>query len=292
MNHVMTDRPDTSHTALSWRTWRHGGIEYRVNPVVAQQLELGHDREALVPLLEKLLTAESTPIQTLKDDPNRSVVRHVAVDGRHFVIKRYRVPRWKTWLLYRLRQSPNWREWYGALRLVRAHRRVSAPLAIVHQPARGREAQVLILPYIEGRALDRMIQDGSANHPWRESYRHKRLDLARIIGTQIGRLLTVGIVNRDHKLSNLIMDRACQEHGDEPVIIDPLGLRRRRSNQQVYRMLAMLLRTSARAGPVTTRECMTCLKAVLKTDPSLSRHEPRRLRAVARHILAMLERGG
>ncbi|MEE9212636.1 MAG: hypothetical protein V3U29_08285 [Phycisphaeraceae bacterium] len=288
----MTDRPDTSHTALSWRPWRHGGIEYRVNPVVAQQLELGHDRAALVPFLERLLTAESTPIQTLKDDPNRSVVRHVAVDGRHYVIKRYRVPRWKTWLLYRLRQSPTWREWYGALRLVRAHRRVSAPLAIVHQPARGREAQVLILPYIEGRALERMIQDGAANHPWRESYRHKRLDLARIVGTQIGRLLTAGIVNRDHKLSNLIMDRACQEHGDEPVIIDPLGLRRRRSDRQVYRMLVMLLRTSERAGPVTTRECMTCLKAVLKTDPSLARHEPRRLRAVARHILAMRERGG
>ena len=234
-------------------------------------------------MLDRIFAAESAALETLKDDPGRSVLKRVAVDGRQFVVKRYRVPWWKTRLLHPLRLSQVWREYRGAQRLARVGCRASIPLAIVCQHDRGREAQALILPYIEGTSLDRLLEQAPPAAQWSNEYRQKRLQLARVVGGQIQRLLAARIVNRDCKLSNLIMDEACEHRGAEPVMIDPLGLRRRRSRRQVMRMLAVLLRTSLRAGPVTVREGMTCLRAALSDRPAS---------AVARQVLALSRRGG
>ena len=263
-----------------------------VNQAVWQRLGLDTGQVCAIELIERVLAGGDQSIETLKDDPKRSFVRHVAVNDLHFVVKRYRVPIWKARSLHWLRLTPTWREWRGAQKLARSRRRVNAPLAMAFQPTRGVEAQAIVFPYVEGRALDQVIQIAPPPQQWSETYRRRRIELARTVGRQLGMLLSSGLVNRDHKLSNLIMDRACEQQGDEPIIIDALGLRRRRGNRQVHRMLATLLRTSERAGAVTPRECLTCLKAVLRADPSLARNEARRLNRLARQVLSVLGRGG
>ena len=261
-----------------------------VNTTVMKKIGIGHDLSSISCLIELLLSAELNPIETLKNDPVRSIVRRVQVAGQHFVIKRYRVPAWKSWLLHQLRQSPTWREWRGTEKLMHAGRRVSIPLAKMYQPSRGHEAQVLILPYVEGASLDKLVEEAPPVQEWSDAYRNKRIALAQAVGKQLGRLLASGIVNRDHKLSNLIMDEACEHGGQEPIMIDPLGLRMRRSDNQVYRMLATLLRTTERAGYITPRECITCLKAFLKMDPSFSLGGHRRRTVTIKNVLRLLGR--
>ena len=261
-----------------------------VNTNVTQRIGIGHDLSSISCFIELLLSAELNPIETLKDDPDRSIVQRVQVTGQHFVIKRYRVPAWKSWLLHQLRQSPTWREWRGTEKLMHVGRRVNMPLATLYQPSRGHEAQVLILPYVEGASLDKIVEEAPPVQEWSDTYRNKRIALAQAVGTQLGRLLASGIVNRDHKLSNLIMDKACEHGGQEPIMIDPLGLRMRRSDNQVYRMLAMLVRTTERAGYITPRECITCLKAFLQMDLSFALGVQRRQTVAIKNVLRLLGR--
>ncbi len=201
-----------------------------------------------------LLELDRSKLEKLKDDPQRSVVYRAQLDGRSYVLKVYRVQRWKMWL----RMSPSWREWRWAKQLAAGGVRCSLP---VSQPLDA-DGELLILPYVDGRAmhhLARSCQD-----------RQLRLQLACGVGRQIRRLLDLGLVNRDQKLSNLIADAACVDGGDEPVMIDPLGIRRLRSGKQIVKMFATLLRTTLREGPISVREGMRCLKAAMG-DAALAR---------------------
>lgn len=227
---------------------------------------LGLTDAAARQLIRRLV--ERSPDTTLKDDPRSTVTRH-DLDGRSWVVKRYHLSMAKRLVYGVVRRTPPWQEWSGARSLASTGIRMSRPLALIH-PDR------LVLSHHAGRTL----------HDWmREtSDRHKRLNVARGVGAQIGRITGAGLINRDHKPSNLIVDAACEVGDAEPVLIDPAGLRRR-TPAKLLRMLAVLYRATPRAGGITTREGLTALRAAMTADPSVT---ARSAASLARTVLAQV----
>ncbi len=173
---------------------------------------------------------------TLKHDA-RSTVERFATDRGTFVGKTYHLPSAKA-LPYRLlRQSPAQRELRNARRLARVGVRVPRPMRLV--------GDTLVMPHIAGPSLHEFIE--TRDDP------RKRLAVARAIGRQIARMLHAGYVNRDHKARNLLLDAACLEHDAEPVLIDPMGLRRATA-RRIARMFARLVETARKAGPISDDE--------------------------------------
>jgi tRNA A-37 threonylcarbamoyl transferase component Bud32 len=238
-------------------------------------------------ILEALISAGRVK-SVLKHD-ERSRVELVDAGGRQWVCKRLFMGALLGRLYHRLRCSPAWREWKGARRLRVLGRRVNSPAVLVHDGRKGGRAQMLVLPYVEGRTLDAWIGDAppAAQRPPRVQRAHH--ELAATVGRQIGRLVAAGVVNRDHKPTNLVIDDACLAGEAEPVIIDPAGVRRRRNDEQVFRMLAVLMRSAQRVGQITPREALRCLRAVLANDPSLGKGRERRLKHAARRVQELLD---
>ncbi len=224
--------------------------------------------------IQRLLNPASQAVRALKSETrNQTLLVHA--DDRHWVVKRYRLPWWKAWLYQTVKRTPAWREWRGAQRLSAAGARVARPAVLVHQPSEP-WTQALILPYVEGENLAQYL---GRPHP-----AVRRIGLARRIGRQIGQLAAAGLINRDHKATNLIVDRLCDTGQVPPVIIDPAGIRRRKSDHQIYRMLALLHYTCSQVGPVSLREVVACIRGVLETDRSIARTSPRRTRSVIEQV--------
>ncbi len=202
--------------------------------------------------LESLWADSAAPSDVLKDDPTRSTVTRHRQAGRVWLLKRYHIGSWRLRLLHPLRKTPAWREWAGAKQLRRLNRRCNPPWALVQVP----RGQVLVFEYVAGEAVHRLL---SGEVPTTPAFRR---DLARRIGRQLGAMIAAGWNNRDHKVSNLIADAACLKGGAEPVIIDPLGVVPLRGRDQIDRVLAMMIRTTLRAGPFSVREGMALLKGV------------------------------
>jgi len=211
---------------------------------------------------------DAPPTATLKDD-DRSTVTRRDVDGRSWIVKRYHLSAFKRLAYGLVRRTPPWQEWAGAKLLHAAGVRISRPLAVAH-PDR------LVLAYQDGRSL----------HDWmRETTDpRQRLTVGRGVGRQIGRITRAGLVNRDHKPTNLIVDAACEAGDAEPVLIDPAGLRRRTS-AKLLRMLAVMYRATPRAGGITIREGLTALRAAIEADPSIT---DRSAASLARTVLAQV----
>ncbi len=258
-----------------------------VSRAVAGEGGLAVDKASLLAWVEALTGGGVQPQRVWKDD-DRSRVATVQLDGQPWIVKQYRMWPWKAWLYHRLRSTPAWREWWGAWRLAAAGCRVSRPAALVYETRSGHGTQWLVLPCVEGLSLyhwlarSRQPDEQTNNTP----VQHRRL--ARAIGRQIGHITAAGIINRDLKPSNLIVDAACERDARPPVIIDPAGLRRRRSDKQVCQMLAAFLQATQEPGPVTRREAMACLAGVLESDPSIARDSHRRLKTVALRVLSLL----
>ena len=229
---------------------------------------LGHD--AMDGLIESLLDGHGQP---LKSGATSRVWLHrlEGQAGRGWVVKRYGVTGVMLWVYRLMRCSRGWREWRGARRLAQAGVRCSMPLALVCDGG----GEALILPYIEGLDLARW-------HAAADELQRRRVAVR--IGEQIGRMTAAGIINRDHKAANLIVDAACAAGDAPPVIIDPAGLRRRRSDRQIYRMLALLYETASRLRPVPPRIAFRCLEEALRADPSIAAREKSRLRYATRAI--------
>ena len=107
--------------------------------------------------------------------------------------------------------------------------------------------------------------------------------MASAVGRQVGQITSVGYTNRDHKVSNLVVDKECERGGD-PTLIDPARIKRRRRDDQVYLMVARLWRSARRAGEVTSRERLAVLRALLESDASLEPAGRHRLRTSAERI--------
>ena len=245
-----------------------------INRDVARRFQ----NDALSDLIETAINRDTnSPI--FKED-HRSIVHRAEHGGESWVVKTYRTPRAKTSLYRLFRATPAWREWRASQKLVRAGIRTNPPLAMVYDPARGEESQILVFPYIAGVTVHQFLKD--------DGEQNIRRHLARAIGQQAGRMIAAGVVNRDHKPSNLIIDDACANGEHPPVIIDPLGVRTLRRDRQVYRMLSIMIHTFVRSGRIRPTEAMVALKEVLRANPSFA-PGPQRLKTVARRVIDTLE---
>ena len=77
----------------------------------------------------------------------------------------------------------------------------------------------------------------------------------------------------------IVDERADYAPGEaEPVIIDPLGLRPRKGDEGVYRMMGHLYRVLRQSGAVSPREIVTFVRAMLAADPTIAANVPQRRR--------------
>jgi tRNA A-37 threonylcarbamoyl transferase component Bud32 len=149
-------------------------------------------------------------------------------------------------------------------------------LALMTERPAWRGRQMLIMPFIEGPTLQQFI--GEVDD------RAARLRVAEAVGRQLCHMLYAGLVNRDHKTSNLIVDEACRLRGEQPVLIDPAGLRRA-TPERVARMFARLLETAIKAGPISKREMLSVLRSAFPGRPAEElRRERRAISAAYRRM--------
>lgn len=213
---------------------------------------------------------EAPAAAVYKNQPGQRVVR-VQHDGRDWVVKSRRVGP-----LERVRQGfvpgPIRREWANAVTLAEVGVAVNPAVAWVEAP----RSHALVLPHIEGVSLCHLLMGFELPPPWRNLSRRERRRLAWMVGRQIGAITAAGFVNRDHKPANLILTADCRDATHAagrptvtPVLIDPVGVRRRRTRGQAIRMLTVLCRTTLRAGPASREEMLTCLAAAVRRDATL-----------------------
>jgi len=225
--------------------------------------------EAVAALVGQMVVP-SAVVGVLKAGPNSIVELHDSA-ARRWVVKRAARSGVGMRLEAALRLAPLGREWRGARRLRRGGVRCCQPVAMVQgRGVRGR--QMLLMPYIEGPTLQRFI--GAVDDP------AARLRVAEAVGRQLSRLLYAGLVNRDHKTSNLIIEEACRVRGEQPVLIDPAGLRRA-TPRRIAGMFARLLETAVKAGPLSKREMLTVLRAAFPGRPAEELRRERRAIAAA-----------
>lgn len=239
------------------------GRDCRIHTEQAQRLDLLSPHR-LAPLVAAALGCPA-PGNLLKSDRRSQVHRFDAAE-RTWVAKRYRMNAAVARLYRCLKVTPEWREWRGAIHLRKIGVRVAEPFMIIHDNEQPKAGGLIVLPYTPGRTLHELIIEQTEHDP--EIRRTQRQQIARTLGRQMGRITAAGWVNRDHKPGNLIVDQRCGA-GEEPVIIDPCGLRRR-SARYVDRMLATLVATVIRIDRLDTREALICLNAMCRTDPTLA----------------------
>ena len=268
----------SNHTVEKFCT---GDMVCWVDRGIADQTGLAGPTQKIGNTLNKLVQETCPADQIFKDD-SRSRVWLVTHEGKRWVVKQYRAPAWQTWLYNTVRRTPAWREWLGSHLLARVGCKVNTPLALVdhHKIFRNRR-QWLVFPYVEGQSLYHWLIE-TASAPQVAMLRRR---VAAAIGRLIGQMTHAGIINRDLKPSNLIIDTACEQDGESPTMIDLAGLSRSRRQSRVYQMLARFYRSIQDQHGVTNREALTCLHAILKTDPSLSQGKRNRLRLAVNQII-------
>lgn len=263
-------------------SFRSGANRFWVNEHAMARSGLPVDRVAMTKLLPALLAGTGQLVATLKEDA-RSLVQMWELEGRRWVIKRYRASAWRTAAHHLVRHSPAWREWHNARRLRRLQARVVDVLALVHDRRFGRWDQALVTACVDGPNLQQWLRRQSTTPRPGDGGRRRRT-MAAAMGAQFGALAARGYVNRDHKAANLLIDRACAQDGAAPLIVDSGRLERKRSDRVAFVALALLAWTAREAGPISLREQLTCLRAVLAADDHLGRGRPRRLRHAALSI--------
>jgi len=196
----------------------------------------------------------------LKHDA-RSTVELVRLDEHRYVRKRYHVHPAKRIGYGLIGKLPAQREAANARRLAALGVRVPQPVEVI--------GQAVVMPYIEGPSLHDFLAacDDST----------KRQAVARAVGEQMRRVIEAGLVNRDHKAHNLIIDAPCAERGAQPVLIDPMGLRRA-TPRRVARMIARLIETVRNAGAVSVPEMRACADALCGPDMPADEREAWRRR--------------
>lgn len=181
--------------------------------------------------------------QPLKVDRKSQVYRVDACE-RQWVIKRYVRPAWRNGLEHWLRRSRAWREWQAGRLLTQHHIRCNPALLLIHPGRRDPGAQYLVFQYQPGLTLDHLLDHDwlctRSNRPGEvnaqeveqaiKAARDVGIDLplslqarktiAAAIGSQLGRMGRLGLINRDPKPGNLLIDRVVIGEGEEPVLLD------------------------------------------------------------------------
>ncbi len=167
-------------------------------------------KESLTILVAELTRWETLPHARLKPGESRSVWR-VTTSTEVVTIKCRKETLWG-WMRFVLARSPLHREVKGAAVLTGANVRTAVPLAL----CRGNRTQCLILRHVPGRTLLECMADANLTGAQRQR-------IAISIGRQLRQMGEQGVMNRDHKPSNLIVDEGV---AGEPLVtvIDAAGV--------------------------------------------------------------------
>ena len=223
-------------------------------------------------LLRAALDDRADVRQVFKVD-GRSRVRWVAAEGQEWVVKEMWDRPAQMWLSSSVRATPGWRMWRGAMSLAAVGLRVSLPVVLAGHGFGSWRGQTLVLPYQQGLPLSQALREAGPGATFDAQRLERRQRLATAIGSQAGRMIRAGYINRDYKASNLILDPIARQ-GGEPLIIDLDGLRGfrgwgRRGRDQITRMLANLIRSATAEGEVLPAEFQAFALALVQEVPRL-----------------------
>jgi len=93
--------------------------------------------------------------------------------------------------------------------------------------------EILVLEFVPGVSLAHHVSRGDLTAD-------ERAKLTAALGSQIGRIAKAGLVNRDHKASNIVV-RMGGTSGPAPVVVDTVGIRRCHPRAAQVRMLFALV---------------------------------------------------
>lgn len=176
------------------------------------------------------------PAQVYKHDARSRVWRIDAADGRSFVVKRFEYSPIRQLLGFVLGLHPGQRERRRARHLKAAGLTVAPIIASGVQRRGVGVCYWLVTPYL-GTSLYHLFYQGELT----DADRRERV--LQAVGRLTGELIRLGIFNRDHKASNIVVDGE-----DRPWLIDVGAVRRFRGVAGAVRMLANLCQTLAEAG--------------------------------------------
>lgn len=157
--------------------------------------------------------------EVLKDEPGSSWVRRAMLGGREVVVKCRLLGPVSRRLKSALGFGHGNRHWRGAAMLAAKKVPTARPIALVSATIDGAPVELLVLEYLRGRSLLQVLSTlhaDAAAMPVRVQHA-----LAASVGAQVGRLAHAGLLNRDHKPSNIIITHP----GDGPAVIDAVGVR-------------------------------------------------------------------
>lgn len=214
--------------------------------------------------------------KALKRDARCHVLAGDAPGFGPIVVKVWRLTRAKDILARAIGATQALRHWRGAEVLPSLGVATAEPLAALRRGA----SEMLIMRRVDGLSLlehiDEVVRGVSPLTP------RERAEIARAVGGSVRALADRGWFNRDHKPSNLIVDRA---PGSAPriVVIDAVGLRRDRLREGGLRMLTSLMLEPMGVGrtPPSTLRMRALLEA---SDGASIRARKSAWRAVAQAI--------
>lgn len=194
----------------------------------------------------------------LKEEGSTSVLAGDSPAGA-VVVKRMVMDRGTDFIRRWCRATRLERQWRGAALLLRHGFSVARPLALWRsRDARGRTVESLAMERLHGETVLRHMADRSLS-------REAEFALARVLGEQAARLAMLGLVNRDHKPSNLLV-----LEGGSVAILDTVAIRRGRKWPSLVHMLFALIvepigcgvnvPSALRLGTVRAAACAAGLK--------------------------------
>ena len=224
--------------------------------------------------LSGIVAREHSPVRVYKDDRRSRVLAVAHGTAGAFVLKRYRLGLLKAWAYGLVRATPGWREWTGAWLLSRAGLRAAVPVALVPQ---GSE-ELIIYRLYEGRTLDELASGEQLTAKQRRA-------VAMAVGRQVAQMTAAGLVFRDYKPSNLLADDRTLA-GDEPIMLDALGVRRARGVRGAHDMLHVMARSVQRVGRLQAGDVVSCCRAAVLGCPGLATDWKALARQVSRQVRA------
>lgn len=253
-----------------------------LNPRIARSLLPAASQETVASVCRTIAASHERGKQLKRD--HRTHVARVDHDGRRWVVKTYFTGSAKQFVYSLFKLTPAWREWRGAERLARANARCNPPLAMLEGAFLGAGRQTLVFPWVEGITADYLIALAAPPRVRSTSARVFDLRLARSVARQHAALLRQGLLNRDGKGNNLVVDDECARTGGEvpPVMIDPIAIRSWRSRSQLDRLLASMCNDAQASGGLRLREAVAFAKELLRQlgEPS----GPGTVRRLARRV--------
>lgn len=176
-----------------------------------------------------------------------------------------------------LRATRAFAQWSGSERLAGAGIATARPLAIADDTVGG--AQWLVMECAPGRPLIEvmaLVDRGTSGAPG-PAEQHA---IARAVGSQIASISAAGLFNRDHKPSNLIVERGSGSGGGGPTVrvVDTVAIRRVRAGEWRFarRMMASLVIEPAGCGVRVRRGlCLRVLEAFVEAQGELTRESRR-----------------